>query len=92
MGENENGTGSLTSRRNIVPIFIMEIMKNETGKEHHVTQEYIRTRLQEKYDYKINRKSLGKYINLMLEEDLFLFGSAATGYWYDRDGYRCFAE
>ena len=78
-----------TSCRNIVPIYIMRILKSGSGREHHMTQEAIRKQLSDEFGYEISLRALGRYINLLVDEELHVFGNTKAGYWYDENGFLC---
>ena len=79
------------SRKHLAPIFIVDILKEYTDRDHPCTQKFICEKLSESpYDIDIERKAVGKHMKTLLLEDLLIFGNGKDGYWYDRKAYQHF--
>lgn len=74
-------------RKTRLPVFIFDILKTYSGREHHLTQESIRLKLKELYNLEPDRRAVSRDVNALLDEEFYIFGNSRTGYWYDRYGY-----
>lgn len=78
---------SCNSRKSLLSVFIYDILREYTDRDHHLTQESIRRILEDKDQLQVERKAVSHNINALLDEDFNIFGNSREGYWYDRWGY-----
>ena len=73
------------SDKHMVPVLIMEIMKNDSDEEHRLGVNAVRDILEERYHIKMDRKAVGRDLNQLCELDFLCVGEDLRGYWYDAD-------
>lgn len=71
--------------KHMVPVLIMEIMKNDSDEEHRLGVNAVRDILEERYHIKMDRKAVGRDLNQLRELDFLCVGDDLRGYWYDAD-------
>ncbi len=69
--------------KHMVPVLIMEIMKNDSDEEHRLGVNAVRDILEERYHIKMDRKAVGRDLNQLRELDFLCVGDDLRGYWYD---------
>ena len=71
--------------KHMVPVLIMEIMKNDSDEEHRLGVNAVRDILEERYHIKMDRKAVGRDLNQLCELDFLCVGEDLRGYWYDAE-------
>lgn len=87
--EEEEEYGSLkkaNSRKSLAPLYVYEILKDNTNRVKHFKQQDIIDRLEEyPYELSLERKAVGRILHLLEDEyclDICL--DKATGAWYEK--------
>lgn len=71
-------------RERLLPIFIRQILMDDSSKEKHVTQKFVSERLEQApYELFVKRRVVSNCINLLLDEELGIRGNSRDGYWYE---------
>ena len=74
-------------RKTLAVLYIFEILKAGTDRDHHMSQNaIIRALSEDPYELKLERKAVGRIVNLLFNEGLHVY-SDRTGAWYDPEGF-----
>ena len=86
--EEENLTNE-NRRKRLAPIFICQILRENTNSRKHLKQQEIIDRLEEyPYELSLERKAVGRILHLLEEEDfLDICLDRATGAWYEKGSF-----
>lgn len=71
------------SRQTLAPLYVLDILKKQSDKDHPLSQKIILEKLKEgPYELFLERKALGRTIGLICNEGLRVHCNK-SGYWYD---------
>lgn len=77
---------SRNSRKSLLPAYIINILKCESNKENPLTQKKILERVKSIYEIEVDRKSVGRCLNTLVDDDLNVWtDEKRTGYWYSEE-------
>ena len=77
---------SMNSRKSLLPVYIIKILKNESSKENPLIQKEIQERLRTIYELEVDRKSVARCLNTLIDDDLNVWtDEKRTGYWYSEE-------
>lgn len=70
-------------RKTMAVLYIYEILKSRTDREHHMSQnDIIKALAENPYELVMERKAVGRIVSLLFNEGMHVY-SDRTGAWYD---------
>ena len=77
---------SSNSRKSLLPVYIINILKCESNKENPLIQKEIRELIKFKYELEVDRKAVGRCLATLVDDDLNVWTDEnRTGYWYSEE-------
>ena len=76
---------TMNRRTTMVPIHLYRILQAESNPEHRFSQVELQKILWKKYEIRIERKALSRYIHTLEDEGLGIKCDPKSGVWYDSD-------
>ena len=77
---------SSNSRKSLLPVYIINILKCESNKENPLIQKEICELIKFKYELEVDRKAVGRCLATLVDDDLNVWtDEKRTGYWYSEE-------
>lgn len=76
------------SRKTLVPLFMMQILRDHSNRLRHLTQNEIIAYLEEyPYNISIERKAVGRTLRVLEDEGMGVHCDKRTGSWFEVDSF-----
>ena len=77
---------SRNSRKSLLPVYIINILKRESNRENPLIQKEIHERIRSIYELEVDRKAVGRCLNTLVDDDLNIWtDEKRSGYWYSEE-------
>lgn len=70
--------------KSAAPLYVYLVLQNHSGPRRHLTQQEILDYVEDEFDVKMERKSLSRWLHLLMALDLDIYADPRYGTWMEK--------
>ena len=77
----------MNSKKSLISCFLADVIREHSSRDHQLSQGEIRELLLSEQDLSVDRKTVARVLNRLLDEDIAHIFRGESGYYYDRNAW-----